>query len=179
MTLDDDAREVSDECWRIKGDRLVPGDFERLADELGMDEEDWQRLCVLLDRSRIDGGDEDLLANWHTVKEEIIGGCVYGFVRANFPDLSHELLALADFGTRAAVVSVANENDLAGVPFTFNSKLADELVHRIRLFAGDSETLEREIRMTLRTERRRRMTRPAILALIAIALMVVALWKLL
>jgi hypothetical protein len=181
MALDEDARAVSDECRRIKGDRLEPGDFERIQDELGVDEEEWQRLCELLEGSGAEEDDEDLLENWRTVKEEIIGGRIYGFVRANFPELSHELLVAADFRLGPETVSAAEENGLAGLPFTFNANLADELVHRIRLFASDSTALERELRGTLRRERLRRITRPVrrALAYIGIVLLLTVLWKLL
>jgi hypothetical protein len=121
-----------------------------------MNEEDSQRLCLLVSRNHSEPDDEVLLENWDTVKGEIIAGRIYGYVRANFPELSHELLAAASLRGEEGNVGnpsvVEEENALAEVPFTFSSKVSDDIVSRIQL-ASDHETLHREIMSTLKRER--------------------------
>jgi hypothetical protein len=179
MAVEDDARALAARVWRIKRDRLEPGDLG-IRDELGLDGEEWQRLRLLLDRDRSEEDDEVLLENWHTLKEEIVAGRIYGFIRANLPELSHELLMAADFSLGPQLVSVAEENALAELPFTFSSHLADEILSCLGL-AGFGKPLGQEVRRALKRDHRRRIMRPVkrLLAYVGIVMLAITLWKLL
>jgi hypothetical protein len=190
MAVEDDALVVADGCRRIMRGTLQPSDFVALADELAryFDDEQCERLRFLLDWNRSEqDDDESLLENWGTIKEEIICGRIYGFVRANFSEFSHELLEAAYWCDEPLVtgkMSVAEENEAARVPFTFHSTLTDEILARFQI-PRDSAALRGELRRALKRERHRRriirITRWVLreVAYIGVVLLAIALWKLL
>lgn len=137
-------------------------------------------MCELLPKAQATEDDEDLLENWRTVKEEIIGGRIYGFVREQFPEISRRLLNAAHFSMGPKATSSVPEDDLARLPFAFRPALRNDLIRGMRLYASNGNYLRLEIQRALKREQYRRVIRPVIRLLTSLGILVAlfVLWKL-